>query len=154
MPYKKQVKSVSAKVLVISLALATILVQAGVFFSFPQTVMAADGTPPNIWHWGVSQVDGDASATTTLPIFAFSGDETASPGGSPDLMMTIFYQDDAWANWSEVSCTPLYATGNLFRCNLGITSGADARTIHYYLRSNDTINSSFLSWASDTTATT
>lgn len=149
----KQIKGVSKKVFALFVVLTTILLQAGILLVKPQVALA-DTLPPNIRHWSVSMVDGDATATTTAGIFAFAGDDTASPGGAPDLTMTAFYQDDAWATWAFVTCQSQYANSRLFKCDVPITPGTDARTVHYYLRAHDGTNYSFASWSTNTTATT
>ncbi|MBI2023663.1 Ig-like domain-containing protein, partial [Candidatus Giovannonibacteria bacterium] len=120
---------------------------SGSFLFFPQTALAA---APSINHWSVWQADGDASATTTLYAHVSVGDDTATPGGSPALVVAAVYKSPNWAGWASTTCLSEYNTSRFHRCPLPIEGGADARTYKYYIDASDGTEHSYMSWATDT----
>ena len=148
---KRAVKRAAKKFFALFVVFTTVLSLAGpLFFINPGIAEAEDTAAPGIGHWSTTQIDGDASATTTANVFVFVSDDQATPGGTPDLTLTAFYKNTGWNAYAATSCQAQYTSSFLHKCPLGVKAGDDARKVYYYLDAFDEVNHSYGSWATDT----
>jgi len=116
-------------------------------FLFIKPALAQDTQPPGMGHFPVIMAEGSDTSATTLEFFVFAGDDTATPGGTPNLVVNAYYSNDG-TNWTgPVACNPVETGAYLFKCTLTdaiAASGTSPRNFYYYLEADDGTNKFYL----------